>query len=193
MEKGCISICKKNKNKNFKKISTLKSNPQSNCPVICPTAHTHLPGLCLHGSCCIGSAPWCSANPSPSPGLQGVISEAPTHSSRQTSGVCPGSWATGQSPRRHACTHDPRQYPHGMATLPTARLPHPTSHAGWRPSGSGSNCSPTPKEVPSLPLCIPSFLPKDSLVPHSWRPALGVSSLLPSPCPPSTQFYVFQL
>lgn len=122
--------------------------------------------------------------PQPHPGLQGVISEAPTHSSRQTSGVCPGPWATGQSPRCQACTHDPRQYPHGVATLLTARLPYPTIMQAGVPLAQGQIALPPPKRPLSSPV-YPSFLPKDPLVPHPWRPALGVSSLLPSPCSPT--------
>lgn len=91
-------------------------------------------------------------HPSPTPGLLGVISEAPARSSRQTSGVRPGPWAAGQppDPRRRACAQDPRQPPRPVGWPPCRQPDTPVPpHAGWRPSGSGSVALP-----PSL-LCTP--------------------------------------
>lgn len=148
-----------------------------------PRPAPHPPWALSPWLCCIGGFPWCSTTPSPTPGLQGVISEAPAHSSRQTSGVCPGPWATGQPP--------PPQTPH-MHARPGAAPP-------WGGHLADSQIPPISYKLASLWLRVKllpqphpqrcqlfcaalSFLPKDPLVPHPQRPALGGSSLLPSPC-----------
>lgn len=155
-----------------------------------PAARAPLPGLCRR-LCCIGASPWCSTIPSPPPGLQGVISEAPAHSSRQTSGV---PWLLGHRSapsRRHTCMQDPGRPPHGVATLPTAKLP--PSHTSWRPSGSGSNCFPSPtlKDVNSSvqpsPSCQRTHL-SPILRDLPWVAVLSCPLLASN-----TQFYVFQL
>lgn len=129
-----------------------------------------LPGLCRR-LCCIGGSPWCSSIPSPTPGLQGVISEAPAHSSRQTSGV---PWLLGHRSapsRRHTCMQDPGRPPHGVATLPTAKLP--PSHTSWRPLAQGQIASPAPPSKMSTLLCSPLLLAKGPTCPPSSETCLG--------------------
>lgn len=169
----------------------LKSSPQSNCPMIRPPAHASPALGCLHGSCCIGGAPWCSANPSPTPLLQGVVSEAPTTAADLRS----VPWLLGrrlapQTPRMHA---RPRLYPPWGGHPADSQTPHPTSHAGWRSSGSGSNCSLTPKEAPSLAPCTPLLLAKGPTCPPFPHTSLGCHFLPALSLPPNTQYYVFQL
>lgn len=118
-------------------------------------------------------------HPSPTPGLLGVISEAPARSSRQTSGVRPGPWATGQppDPRRRACAQDPRQPPRPVGWPPCRQPDTPVPpHAGWRPSGSGSVALP-----PSL-LCTP-LLAKAPTCPPTLETGPGRQLLPPPPRP----------
>ncbi|KAF6095095.1 hypothetical protein HJG60_012067 [Phyllostomus discolor] len=154
-----------------------------------PTAHAPpAPGSVSTAPAAWGVLPG-APPPQPAPGLQGVISEAPTHSSRQTSGVCP--WAAGQSPRCHACMRDPGQRPRGGRPA-DSQTPHPTFCAGWHPSGSGSDCSPTPKRLP-LPQCTPLLLAKGPTRAPPLETCIGCPFPSALPLPPSTHFCVFQL
>lgn len=170
----------------------LKSSPQSNCPMTRPPAHAPPALGCLHGSCCIGGAPWCSANPSPTPLLQGVVSEAPTTAADRPQ-ECALALGPPASPpdATHACMT--QAVPPRGGRPADSQTPHPTSHAGWRSSGSGSNCSPTPKEAPSLPLCAPLLLAKGPTCPPFLDTSLGCQFLPALSLLPNTQYYVFQL
>lgn len=122
--------------------------------------------------CCVGASPWCSTIPSPTPGLQGVISEAPAHSSRQTSGVCPGSWATGQPPpdATHACKTRGGP-PMGQPPCRQPNSPH-LIQAGV-PLAQGQIASPAPPSKMSTLLCSPLLLAKGPTCPPSSETCLG--------------------
>ena len=74
-----------------------------------------------HASCFNGGAPWCSATPSLTLGLQrgNLWIPCPQVADRpRWFALAPGKgfsphWAIGQLPRCHACTHDPGGYPMG--------------------------------------------------------------------------------
>lgn len=112
---------------------TLKKAIHRSTEQLPPTCRTQ---LCLHGPCSVGGAPWCSATPpSPSPGLQRQqtdLGDAPWPPPPARASV-PGPQASLPGPMHdsHACVM-------GLPTLgghpATARLPHPTSHAGWHPT-----------------------------------------------------------
>lgn len=94
-------------------------------------------------------------------------------------------WATGQPPRRHACTRDPCGLPVGRPPCRQPDCPRPTSPAGWRPPGSGSNRCPAPS--PFSPCAAPPrLLAKGPTSPHPWRLALGGRKDPPALPPSST-------
>lgn len=199
MEKGCISICKKKKKKKIfkQKSHAKKSNPQSNCPMTCPHGpRPTLPGLCRHGSAALGVFPGAPPPPAPPLGSKGSFLKPPPIAADRPQGcaLAPGPQVSPPPPprpRRHTCMQDLGRPPHGVATLPTAKLL--PSHTSWRPSGSGSNCFPSPtlKDVNSSvqpsPSCQRTHL-SPILRDLPWVAVLSCPLLASN-----TQFYVFQL
>lgn len=142
----------------------LKSSTQSNCPMTRPPAPAPPALGCLHGSCCIGGAPWCSANPSPAPLLQGVVSEAPTTAADRPQ-ECALALGPPASPpdATHACMTQavpPRGGPPANSQTPTP----PLMQAGVPPA-QGQIALPPPRGPLSSPVCPPPSCQRTHLSP----------------------------
>lgn len=134
----------------------------------CPT----LPGLCRHGSAALGVFPGAPPPPAPPLGSKGSFLKPPAHSSRQTSGVCPGPWATGQPPQTpHVHARPEAAPPMGWPPCRQPNSPH-LIQAGV-PLAQGQIASPAPPSKMSTLLCSPLLLAKGPTCPPSSETCLG--------------------
>lgn len=139
-----------------------------------------LPGLCRHGSAALGVLPGAPPPPAPSPGSKGSFPKPPPIAADR-----PQFWPLGHRSALPDTTHACKSRGGPPMGWPPCRQPN-------SPIFSYKLVSlwlrvkllpqPHPQMSPLLSWAPPSFLPKDPFVPHPQRPALGGSSLLPSPC-----------
>lgn len=141
-----------------------------------------LPGLCRHGSAALGVFPGAPPPPAPPLGSKGSFLKPPPIAADRPQGcaLAPGPQVSPppQTPHMHA---RPGAAPPWGGHLADSQIP-PISYklaSLWL----RVKLLPQPHPQRCQLFCAAlSFLPKDPLVPHPQRPALGGSSLLPSPC-----------